>query len=625
MIPTATLASCYKQFSEIPNIVSGRIARSEQIPRYDYVPEDSSSSAQQSAVTLITSQADLKTSTTLKFSQHYSLSSTSTHHHPTNFPSELPARHKLTAISSTGRRRAIVTSATDKDTQKIFTNTIEIFHNDKRALVHDGEEYHGDIHTSGPFSGMVWSPDETKVVYVAEASAVPKHPLYPKKKKQDANLNLEDERLLGEDYEYKEHFGELCESYRNPSIFVLTVDTGDLLCIDAFSSNQFPGRPVWLPSSAFSPHRSSLVLTVWESFPSGRRPGMIFYSSRRSSLVTVELSDANSHGDAVQMTSIEKSQSACDPRFSPDGRRMIYLTSISTALHGSTMSLKMLTCNEGSDWYGCNESDTSSTSGNKGRVAIESTVIDVPRGNSSKLSLYVSPGTTPNRIWIDGSRYVVLASKHRSLTNMILVDTLKSTCHRIEIPRSIATQGTHRASYCQVLDVYGRRVLWKMSAAHRPDSAFVLTFGEVGDNCFQSISWSRVSLPSSPMDRLLCNHITSIHTRVFDVQPINHDDDNDNDNSTPGTTDNSTTQASSSFEAVLMSLAKEEDSGDANMMTEKEANDDCRLPYVILYPHGGPHSQSFVGYSPEIAVLTLFGFAVLHVNYRGSLGFGKFL
>lgn len=46
------------------------------------------------------------------------------------------------------------------------------------------------------------------------------------------------------------------------------------------------------------------------------------------------------------------------------------------------------------------------------------------------------------------------------------------------------------------------------------------------------------------------------------------------------------------------------------------------LPMVLLV-HGGPWSQDFWGYNPEVQLLANRGYAVLQVNYRGSTGYGR--
>ncbi|GAA4970978.1 S9 family peptidase [Pseudonocardia tropica] len=46
------------------------------------------------------------------------------------------------------------------------------------------------------------------------------------------------------------------------------------------------------------------------------------------------------------------------------------------------------------------------------------------------------------------------------------------------------------------------------------------------------------------------------------------------------------------------------------------------LPMVLLV-HGGPWSQDYWGYNPEVQLLANRGYAVLQVNYRGSVGYGR--
>ena len=46
------------------------------------------------------------------------------------------------------------------------------------------------------------------------------------------------------------------------------------------------------------------------------------------------------------------------------------------------------------------------------------------------------------------------------------------------------------------------------------------------------------------------------------------------------------------------------------------------LPMVLLV-HGGPWSQDLWGFNPEVQLLANRGYAVLQVNYRGSVGYGR--
>ncbi|XP_054634012.1 acylamino-acid-releasing enzyme isoform X1 [Dunckerocampus dactyliophorus] len=61
---------------------------------------------------------------------------------------------------------------------------------------------------------------------------------------------------------------------------------------------------------------------------------------------------------------------------------------------------------------------------------------------------------------------------------------------------------------------------------------------------------------------------------------------------------------------------------EALLIKPKDLKDDVKLP-LIVYPHGGPHSVIVADWLLSSAVLCRMGFAVLLVNYRGSLGFGQ--
>lgn len=59
------------------------------------------------------------------------------------------------------------------------------------------------------------------------------------------------------------------------------------------------------------------------------------------------------------------------------------------------------------------------------------------------------------------------------------------------------------------------------------------------------------------------------------------------------------------------------------MMRPKNKWNEEKLPLIIV-PHGGPHSCTSTSFNPAYAYLCAHGgYAVLHVNYRGSTGFGQ--
>ncbi|XP_030589329.1 acylamino-acid-releasing enzyme-like isoform X2 [Archocentrus centrarchus] len=61
---------------------------------------------------------------------------------------------------------------------------------------------------------------------------------------------------------------------------------------------------------------------------------------------------------------------------------------------------------------------------------------------------------------------------------------------------------------------------------------------------------------------------------------------------------------------------------EALLIKPKEVKDEVKLPLIVI-PHGGPHSVSVAEWLLSSAVLCRMGFAILLVNYRGSLGYGQ--
>uniref|UniRef100_A0A3B4ZH63 acylaminoacyl-peptidase n=1 Tax=Stegastes partitus TaxID=144197 RepID=A0A3B4ZH63_9TELE len=61
---------------------------------------------------------------------------------------------------------------------------------------------------------------------------------------------------------------------------------------------------------------------------------------------------------------------------------------------------------------------------------------------------------------------------------------------------------------------------------------------------------------------------------------------------------------------------------EALLIKPKEVKDDVKLPLIVT-PHGGPHSVIVAEWRLSSAVLCRMGFAVLLVNYRGSIGYGQ--
>ena len=61
----------------------------------------------------------------------------------------------------------------------------------------------------------------------------------------------------------------------------------------------------------------------------------------------------------------------------------------------------------------------------------------------------------------------------------------------------------------------------------------------------------------------------------------------------------------------------------SGFFTEAKVKTDSKIPPLVVLVHGGPHSRDYWGYSSQVQFLSLNGYSVLQVNYRGSTGYGR--
>eukprot|EP01080_Neovahlkampfia_damariscottae_P011086 gene11086-3792_t len=77
-----------------------------------------------------------------------------------------------------------------------------------------------------------------------------------------------------------------------------------------------------------------------------------------------------------------------------------------------------------------------------------------------------------------------------------------------------------------------------------------------------------------------------------------------------------------SFEWKVSTLQKEKFKIEYLSLNKKDSSDEKKLP-LIVNPHGGPHSASLSIFRFEMICYVLSGFAVMNINYRGSIGYTK--
>ncbi|KFQ90785.1 Acylamino-acid-releasing enzyme, partial [Nipponia nippon] len=202
-----------------------------------------------------------------------------------------------------------------------------------------------------------------------------------------------------------------------------------------------------------------------------------------------------------------------------------------------------------------------------------STVLEaVPRQAWAFAGLYAE--TLPLRCWAADSRRAVLGTPQRSRTDLLLVDTEAATVTNL-------TAGLPEGCW-ELLTLQWDLLVASCSAPHRPPSLVVAVLPPSG----QELPLHWVPVEDSPT-------VPGVAWKTLTVWP-------------PCSRQSPATHGAQAFEALLLSPP------------------DSTAPHpLVVCPHGGPHAVFDARWRPSMAALCRLGFAVLLVNYRGSLGFGQ--
>ncbi|XP_057888113.1 acylamino-acid-releasing enzyme-like [Melospiza georgiana] len=252
--------------------------------------------------------------------------------------------------------------------------------------------------------------------------------------------------------------------------------------------------------------------------------------------------------------------SVCSPRLSPDGQRLLYLEGAVGGPHRQCLRLRMLT------WQ------------TRQTVTVLDVVQEPTEGEHGGWAELGSDGGLPlpgsTRCWAADSRRAVLGTPQRSRTDLLLVDTEACTVTNL-------TAGSSEGCW-ELLTLQWDLLVATCSAPHHPPSLVVAVLPPAG----QELPLGWVPVEDTPT-------VPGVTWKTLTIQP-------------PCSEQGPDVQDTQAFEALLLS-----------------PSDGTPLHPLVVCPHGGPHAVFDARWRPSMAALCQLGFAVLLVNYRGSLGFGQ--
>ncbi|KAL5066858.1 hypothetical protein RYX36_017745 [Vicia faba] len=442
---------------------------------------------------------------------------------------------------------------------------------------HVPQSKHASVYTDGWFEGISWNSDETLIAYVAEEPS-PSKPTFNDLGYKKSGSDDKDSKSWKGQGDWEEDWGETYAGKRQPALFVINIASGEVQAVKGIDKSLSVGQVVWAPSSEGS--EQYLVFVGW-SFET-RKLGIKYCYNRPCSIYVVKAPresktkeneiDSTENAQALNLT--QTISSAFLPRFSPDGKFLVFLSarsSVDSGAHSATNSLHRI------DW----PKDLKFHQSAKVHDVIPVVLCAEDDGFPG---LYFSSFLSDP--WLSDGHTLVIPSVWHSSQVLLSVNVLSGQVKRI-------TPVDSNFSW-SLLTLHGNNIFAVSSSPVDVPQVKYGTFveKEAGNNEW---SWSDVSNPIYKFSDKVSSLLSSL---TFSVMKISVKD----------ASENSTKGSSKPYEAIFVS-------------SKTKKTDTCDPLIAVL--HGGPHSVSLSSFSKSQAFLASIGYSLLIVNYRGSLGFGE--
>ncbi|XP_056638015.1 acylamino-acid-releasing enzyme-like [Diorhabda sublineata] len=441
----------------------------------------------------------------------------------------------LSRLSHSEKLRAVLRDCDNKQFLEIWQQ-----HNLIRSVDLNALDIHGPVYADRDFASFEWSPDEKKILYVAEKKKPKSDPFYKRKAPTTINESGDgsgEPKPIGQEYVYVQDWGEQLVGKKISILAQYDIENDVVDILEGVPENIFAAQPKYAPNGSY------IVGVAYQLEP--RKLGMVYCANRPSTIFHLDF-EGNYGSVSLQGKSVKS------PIFSPNGDYVLWLQRKSGGPHASAMQLvkTKLPLNEN---------------------AVVDVVVDIVDHEKK-----IEDGVSFYGLFNTGFISRPWATRNRLIIN---ADQKYKTCsYVIDISTGSITQLKIEGGSLRVLDVYEDIVLAVKRDFLKPDQ---LLIGKLGQEQESNIIWEPLTSTEILPNLEKCMY------EYLDLKAPKGD--------------------VCDFNAIYIG---------------PKSGNDKSVP-LIVWPHGGPHSVFGTYLFLEEVMYLNHGFAMLLINYRGSLGSGQ--
>ncbi|XP_023024331.2 acylamino-acid-releasing enzyme [Leptinotarsa decemlineata] len=441
----------------------------------------------------------------------------------------------LSKTSFSEKFRAVLRENDNKQFLEIWQNNNVVRTVDLSAL-----DVHGSVYSDVEFSSFEWSPDENKILYVAEKKQAKSESFYKRKSPSGVkdSGNGDEEKSKGQEHIFQQDWGEQLVGKKVSVIAEYNIENDTVEILKGVPDDICVAQP------KYSPDGSYIIGVAYNIEP--RKLGLIYCTNRTSTIFKLDF-----QGNFVSLQL--KGLSVKSPIFTADGDSILWLQRKSGGPHASGMQLVKI--------------NVPLTEESAAKVIVDMVDTEL-KINDEKIFYGLYNTGFLKRPWASGRRLLVNTNQKYTINSYV-----------INIDNSSITHLDFDDGSQIILDVFDDIVLAVRRHFLKPDKLIIGKLPEVGSE--SNISW---------IDLTHSETVPGLEHCCYKYLDLKADGDE-----------------FVAFNAIYLG---------------PKSGNDKSVP-LIVWPHGGPHSAFANNLFLESALFLSFGYAVLLINYRGSLGAGQ--